>query len=41
MDSTAISLCKDNNIELILFELAKPDNIIKAVKGEKVGTLIK
>ena len=41
MDSTAISLCKDNNIELILFELAKPENIIKAVKGEKVGTLIK
>ena len=41
MDSTAISLCKDNNIELIVFELANPENIIKAVKGEKVGTLIK
>lgn len=41
MDSTAISLCKDNNIKLIVFELAKPDNIIKAIKGEKVGTLIK
>ncbi len=41
MDSTAISLCKDNNIELIIFELAKPENIIKAVKGEKIGTLIK
>lgn len=41
MDSTAISLCKDNNIELIVFELAKPANIIKAVKGEKIGTLIK
>ena len=41
MDSTAISLCKDNDIKLIVFELAKPDNIIKAIKGEKVGTLIK
>lgn len=41
MDSTAVSLCKDNQIELIVFELAKPENIIKAVKGEKIGTLIK
>ena len=41
MDSTAISLCRDNNIHLIVFEIAKPDNIIKIVKGEKVGTLIK
>lgn len=41
MDSTAISLCRDNHIKLIVFELAKPENIIKAIKGEKVGTLIK
>ena len=41
MDSTAITLCKDNNIPLIVFEIAKPDNIIKIVKGEKIGTLIK
>ena len=41
MDATAISLCRDNNIKLIVFEIAKPDNIIKIVKGEKIGTLIK
>lgn len=41
MDSTAISLCKDNDIKLIVFELAKSENIIKAVKGEKIGTLVK
>ena len=41
MDSTAISLCRDNNIHLIVFEIAKPDNMVKIVKGEKVGTLIK
>ncbi len=41
MDATAISLCKDNNIKLIVFEIAKPCNIVKIVKGEKVGTLIK
>ena len=29
------------DIKLIIFELAKPKNIIKAVKGEKIGTLIK
>ena len=40
MDSTAISLCRDNNIHLIVFEIAKPDNMVKIVKGEKVGTLI-
>ena len=30
-----------NDIHLIVFEIAKPDNIIKIVKGEKIGTLIK
>lgn len=41
MDATAISLCRDNNIELIVFGISKPDNITKIVKGEKIGTLIK
>lgn len=40
MDGAAIALCKDNGIKLIVFELAKPENIIKVVKGEKIGTLI-
>lgn len=40
MDGAAIALCKDNGIKLIVFELAKAENIIKAVKGEKIGTLI-
>ena len=41
MDSTAISLCKDNNIPLIVFAMDNPSNIIKAVKGEKIGTTVK
>lgn len=41
MDSTAISLCKDNNIPLIVFAMDNPENIVKAVKGEKVGTFVK
>ena len=40
MDGASIALCGDNNIKLIVFELAKPENIIKAVKGEKIGTLV-
>lgn len=41
MDSTAISLCKDNNIPLIVFGIDKPENLIGIIKGEKIGTTIK
>ena len=41
MDSTAISLCKDNNIPLIVFAMTEKGNMVKAVKGEKVGTFVK
>jgi uridylate kinase len=41
MDSTAISLCKDNNIPLVVFSIDEPDNIIKAICGETIGTIIK
>lgn len=40
MDSTATSLCRDNKIPLIVFGIDKPDNIQKAVVGEKIGTLV-
>jgi uridylate kinase len=41
MDSTAASLCKDNNIPILVFDLKDPDNIIKAIMGEKIGTIVK
>ena len=41
MDSTATSLCKDNQIPLIVFGIDKPENMIKIVKGEKIGTIVK
>lgn len=41
MDSTATSLCKDNNIPLVVFGIADPENIVRAVKGEKIGTVVK
>jgi uridylate kinase len=40
MDSTAASLCMDNDIPLIVFNLAEPGNIKRLLHGEKVGTLI-
>lgn len=41
MDSTAISLCMDNKLPIITFNLKQPDNIAKVISGEKVGTVVK
>lgn len=41
MDSTAASLCRDNKIAILVFNLAEPQNIVRAVKGENVGTIVK
>jgi uridylate kinase len=40
MDSTAISLCKDNDLPIIVFALDQRGNIIRVVQGEDVGTLV-
>ncbi len=40
MDTTAISLCKDNNVPIIVFNLRKKGNMKKVVLGQKVGTRI-
>lgn len=40
MDSTAAALCKDNNIPILVFNLQDPENILKAVCGEPIGTLV-
>lgn len=41
MDSTATSLCKDNNIPLVVFGIDDPENMVRIVKGEKIGTIVK
>ena len=41
MDSTATALCRDNQIPLMVFGIDKPENMIKIVKGEKIGTIVK
>ncbi|MDD7202722.1 MAG: UMP kinase [Coriobacteriales bacterium] len=40
MDSTATSLCKDNNIPIIVFNLHKQGNIDRVLRGERVGTIV-
>lgn len=40
MDSTAIALCKDNNIPIIVFDLSVSGNIRRAVMGESIGTIV-
>ncbi len=40
MDSTAISLCMDNNLPLIVFNLKEKGNLKRVVQGEKIGTLV-
>ena len=40
MDSTATALCKDNNIPLLVFAINEPENIVKAIKGENIGTIV-
>jgi uridylate kinase len=41
MDSTAVSLCMDNNLPIVVFSLMKKNNIKKILEGKKVGTLVK
>lgn len=41
MDTTATSLCNDNNIDLVVFNMNHMENILKAAKGEVIGTVVK
>jgi uridylate kinase len=40
MDATAISLCMDNDLPIIVFSMLEPDNIQRAVRGEPIGTVV-
>ncbi|HEX3026383.1 MAG TPA: uridine monophosphate kinase, partial [Clostridia bacterium] len=41
MDSTAASLCMDNRIPILVFSIQDPQNIVRAVMGEEIGTIVK
>ena len=40
MDSTAASLCRDNKMPIHVFGLNEPENMVKAVMGEQIGTIV-
>ena len=40
MDLTAVSLCQENNLPMVVFNMNLPDNLLKLVKGENVGTVV-
>ena len=40
MDMTAFTLCKENDLPIIVFDINQPDNLVKIVNGEKIGTLV-
>lgn len=40
MDATAVSLCRDNRLPIVVFELMEPGNVVRAVRGEPIGTLV-
>jgi len=40
MDTTAVSLCKDNSLPMVIFSMRERGNIQRVVNGEKLGTLV-
>jgi len=40
MDMTAFTLCRENNVPIIVFDMNKPGNLKRIIEGEKVGTLV-
>ena len=41
MDSTAATMCRDNGLPLLVFDISDPENIVRAICGEDIGTLVK
>ena len=41
MDTTAVSLCMDNNIDIVVFNMSDTNNLIRVINGEKIGTTIR
>jgi uridylate kinase len=40
LDATAVSLAMDNEMPIVVFDMTQPGNIVRAVRGEQIGTLI-
>jgi uridylate kinase len=40
MDSTAVTMCKEHKVPIVVFDMNTPGNIVRAVSGEKIGTVV-
>ena len=40
MDASAVSLCRDNNMPMMVFSMREPGNILRVVQGEQLGSLV-
>jgi uridylate kinase len=40
MDLTAFTMCRENNMPLVVFDINKPGNLIKLIEGDSIGTLV-
>ena len=40
MDKTAFTLCQENNLPIIVFDIGRKENLMKIVQGEQIGTLV-
>jgi uridylate kinase len=40
MDSTAATLCRDNNMPIRVFKLTEPGNLMRVLRGESIGTVV-
>jgi uridylate kinase len=40
MDATAVTLCRDNDLPIVVFDLMREGNVVRAVHGERIGTLM-
>ena len=41
MDMTAFTICQENNLPIVVFDIGQPENLMRIVKGEQIGTLVK
>jgi len=40
MDSTAITMCREHGVPIVVFSMNEPGNIIRAVRGDRIGTVV-
>jgi uridylate kinase len=40
MDTTAVTMCKEHQVPIVVFDMTEPGNIVKAVRGDRIGTVV-